>query len=586
MTRKIQPSVNEKKEYWGAVEDFSDKREIIREAISNSIDAKSTNIKILINIDENDESMTIQIEDDGQGMSNNELEINFFGLGETTKDGTDSIGEKGHGTKTYICCERLYVSTRKNALESVGVMHEPLKHKPEIPMVDIEDSVPSNQNDGTNIIMENIAMDHRDLDKFKFGPLKAYIQWHTAGGKSSWIWDKNHFTTHIHLKVEGYSDDSSRLRQQTVKNNGEESFSNRFSWEEGGNEDVSDVDSMYMYYQPEEIELGENGHTLRLAFATLGKNSKDRILSGTGNTVAERMGVYLSKDGINIEHYGERFLTTGQEWANWLVLVDTKGWSLTQNRGSIKKDSFYDDVIEIVKEKYKEKTSPKETGPLENEKQHSQGRLDFSKLNEIPVPPKETSTPGVIQGGKKETEIKPKVDNSAFIRTRNLAKNQQKIDKFFKSNSKNMRYLVEHVSPNLVKPDDQGRIQFSNTPAGLVIKCQNLSRENKIEVEFTYPVFSKSDSIPWIGSVIFNGKRKNAVFHPRFKELVSSIPLLSDEMIIIVDRHYKLPLEKVLVYVDGIQFGTCEISKIEDKLFGKFEPLSGDKAYSIEVIQI
>ena len=77
-----------------------------------------------------------------------------------------------------------------------------------------------------------------------------------------------------------------------------------------------------------------------------------------------------------------------------------------------------------------------------------------------------------------------------------------------------MRYLVEHVSPNLVKPDDQGRIQFSNTPAGLVIKCQNLSGKNNIEVEFTYPVFSKSDSIPWIGSVIFSGKRKNAVFHP------------------------------------------------------------------------
>ena len=158
------------------------------------------------------------------------------------------------------------------------------------------------------------------------------------------------------------------------------------------------------------------------SFATLGKNSKDRILSGTGNTVAERMGVYLSKDGINIEHYGERFLTTGQEWANWLVLVDTKGWSLTRNRGSIKKDSFYDDVIEIVKEKYKEKTSPKEIDSPENNEQPLQGRLDFSKLNEIHVTPKETSTPGVIRGGKKEPKNKPKVDNNAFIRARSSQK--------------------------------------------------------------------------------------------------------------------------------------------------------------------
>ena len=54
----------------------------------------------MIKIDEKD-GVTIQIEDDGQGMSNNELEINFFGL-EATKDGNDSIGEKGHGTDIYL----------------------------------------------------------------------------------------------------------------------------------------------------------------------------------------------------------------------------------------------------------------------------------------------------------------------------------------------------------------------------------------------------------------------------------------------------------------------------------------------------
>ena len=51
----------EKKEYW-AVDDFSDKREIIREAISNAIDANKQNILINVKIDENDELMTIRLQ--------------------------------------------------------------------------------------------------------------------------------------------------------------------------------------------------------------------------------------------------------------------------------------------------------------------------------------------------------------------------------------------------------------------------------------------------------------------------------------------------------------------------------------------
>ena len=585
MSRIIQPSVNAKKEYWGAVDDFSDKREIIREAISNAIDANSQNILINVKIDENDELMTIRVTDDGDGMTNKELEINFFGLGETSKDGVNSIGEKGHGTKTYICCERLFVSTNKGSLQSIGIMNEPLKHKPEIPEVEIQDPQESIAHNGTDIIMENIVMDDRDLDNFKFGSLKAYIQWHTAGGKTSWIWDNGHPTTQIHLIVDGYSSSSSRLRQQTVQNNGEEKFSNRFPWKEGGNHDVSDVDSMYNYYPPEMITL-ENGEILNLAFANVGKKSKESILAGTGNTVAERMGVYLSKDGINIEHYGERFLTTGQEWANWLVLVDTKGWSLTQNRGSIKKNSFYKDVIEIIKERYKEKTSPAPVESSPDKIQSTQARLDFSKLKDLPVsePVQHTSQNGHF--GKKSKFKKPKTDNSQYYQTLQLAQNQKKIDKFFKNNSKNLEHLVESVSINLVKPDEHGRILFSNTPAGLVKKCENLAKQNKIAIEFTFPVFSKSNSIPWIGSVKIDEKRKNAVFHPRFEELMLSMPLLSDEMVIIVDRHYELPSEKVPVHVDGLEYGTCQIMKLGSEIFGDFKPLSGDKEYSIRVIEI
>ena len=65
------------------------------------------------------------------------------------------------------------------------------------------------------------------------------------------------------------------------------------------------------------------------------------------------MGAYLSKDGINIEHHGAGWLSNAQNWADWLVLADTDGWTLTQNRGSIRKDSFYDEVVRIIKEQFK-----------------------------------------------------------------------------------------------------------------------------------------------------------------------------------------------------------------------------------------
>ena len=70
------------------------------------------------------------------------------------------------------------------------------------------------------------------------------------------------------------------------------------------------------------------------------------------------MGAYLSKDGINIEHHGAGWLTKSQDWSEWIVLADTNGWALTQNRGSIRKDSFYDEVVKIIKKQFRLKLNP------------------------------------------------------------------------------------------------------------------------------------------------------------------------------------------------------------------------------------
>src|SRR5699024_9307020 len=78
--------------------------EIIREAISNSIDANGNKIGLLFDMKEHygEEVFRVRIKDNGDGVSEKELE-NFFDLGNSSRlESKEYIGEKGHGTKIYF----------------------------------------------------------------------------------------------------------------------------------------------------------------------------------------------------------------------------------------------------------------------------------------------------------------------------------------------------------------------------------------------------------------------------------------------------------------------------------------------------
>ena len=105
------PTVNEAAEFFEISNDFSNPKEVVREAISNSFDANAKNMKIECYIDRSTgiDELIIEIEDDGDGMAEEDLKA-FFGLGYSTRIQLDergynvslSIGEKGHGTKVYF----------------------------------------------------------------------------------------------------------------------------------------------------------------------------------------------------------------------------------------------------------------------------------------------------------------------------------------------------------------------------------------------------------------------------------------------------------------------------------------------------
>jgi signal transduction histidine kinase len=117
---KFTPEIDKAAEFLEISSDFGDPREIIREAISNSFDAKAKIISVTAVIDKSKgvDELVVILEDNGEGMNEDQLR-KFFGLGFSRGRLTDNlgtkisknIGEKGHGTKIYFNSRRIEVET-------------------------------------------------------------------------------------------------------------------------------------------------------------------------------------------------------------------------------------------------------------------------------------------------------------------------------------------------------------------------------------------------------------------------------------------------------------------------------------------
>jgi DNA topoisomerase VI subunit B len=110
---EYEPKVNKNREFKEIAADFSNPLDAVREAISNSLDAKASDIKIGATSEKIDtqDKLVLIFEDNGNGMNEEGIK-SFFDLGNSTwDDGTGTIGEKGHGTKIFYRSEILEVET-------------------------------------------------------------------------------------------------------------------------------------------------------------------------------------------------------------------------------------------------------------------------------------------------------------------------------------------------------------------------------------------------------------------------------------------------------------------------------------------
>jgi Histidine kinase-, DNA gyrase B-, and HSP90-like ATPase len=111
-----------------AVRNTSQSIELLREAVSNSVDADAKNIDIQLT-NAGGEMWNIVVQDDGNGMEEQHMKA-FFNAGDSVKDFPQtSIGEKGLGSKTSFVAKEIVVESRRHtnpAMLLVGKMLDPM----------------------------------------------------------------------------------------------------------------------------------------------------------------------------------------------------------------------------------------------------------------------------------------------------------------------------------------------------------------------------------------------------------------------------------------------------------------------------
>jgi hypothetical protein len=198
--KSIQPKVNSEAEFFEILNDFGNPLELLREAISNSIDAHASYIKISFDVAEvgGNKRLVITMLDDGHGMTREVLEQDFWGLGYSpSRDRSDAIGEKGHGTKIYLRSEQVTVRTQSHDGAYMSECDRPLSflsrrqlHQPRIKAVD-----PLWKGTGTEIKI--VGYNDNERSKFVQDVVRDYLLWFTKLGSVELMFGKRQYENFI-----------------------------------------------------------------------------------------------------------------------------------------------------------------------------------------------------------------------------------------------------------------------------------------------------------------------------------------------------------------------------------------------------
>lgn len=362
MLFKIEPKVDPTQEFIEIAYDFSNPLDLIREAISNAFDAGAYDMEILFNVENKygEKMLKITIRDNGSGMDLEELQ-SFFDLGNSTRrNDSETIGEKGHGTKVYLNSSKIEVITIKNNYKYHAVMDAPIRklHEHITPEVEVSQEECFDHS-GTTIIIYEYNNNRRD--RFTHENLKDYIKWFTKMGSIEKEFNITKYNNTI-LKLKGID----RTEIETL------SFGHFF------HADSPNVTLLFDEYFTEApkwyckkiIKSGnlENfpeihydavfvieGNKIKYEYNPMIRRSGYSAPVGA-YTVQDRYGLWMCKDFIPIQRKNEWITQKGSEYTRFHAFFNCQELRLTANRSSIDNtpSEIMDDIHKIVSKIYEE----------------------------------------------------------------------------------------------------------------------------------------------------------------------------------------------------------------------------------------
>ena len=313
--------------------------EIIREAISNSHDAESKQISIIVYRSQEGD-FVIELQDDGKGMDICGLQ-KFFNLGDSNKNQI-GIGEKGLGTKTYFKSDMITVSTQTKDGECYkATMKKPweMLNTGIIPEYMVENLSAQTGKCGTSIIITGYIIDNPEK-YFNFETIKDYILWFTAGGSF-----KTYFAnyTELHKYIQNMQVAPRIFLEDRILNIKEEiAGAHQFSPPqekpiEDPKEEIYKKSANYCrHFGPYHRATNINGEyvSFQLYGTVSGINCRRKICKlRFGEKLKSRFGIYLAKDFIPFLKRHDTM--PNANFQHFHILVNSQVFDFTADRNNI-----------------------------------------------------------------------------------------------------------------------------------------------------------------------------------------------------------------------------------------------------------
>ncbi|WP_395753858.1 ATP-binding protein [Prosthecobacter sp.] len=359
----IIPKVDETQEFIEIANDFANPLDLVREAISNSFDARATEIRLSFEAETNagETVFVIRLTDNGSGMGREALQ-SFFDLGNSTRrNDKTTIGEKGHGTKVYFNAKKVIVDTQREGTRLLATLDAPFAklHERQIPQVAVKEEPSETQASGTTITIYGYNNNRRE--RFTHDRLRDHIYWFTKFGSVERQFGIADFSN-VKLQLKGLDRDDFETLD----------FGHPFPAESAGVNQLFEQHTIQApnHYCRRIIKTGSlpNHPEVRYnaIFSVEGKRVKydsNVMLRRPGYaapegayTVQDRYGLWLCKDFIPVQRKNEWITSKGSEFTKLHAFFNCQALKLTANRGSAENTptEILQDVEQVVRKIYQD----------------------------------------------------------------------------------------------------------------------------------------------------------------------------------------------------------------------------------------